>query len=250
MSGHSKWATIKRKKAAVDAQKGKVFSKLAREITVAARQGGGNPDANFRLKAAIDKAREFNLPAENIDRAVQRGTGGGADDHVEEIVYEGYGPAGVAILLDCITDNRNRTAGDIRHTFAKKGGNLGESGCVAWLFQSKAAVHVTAPSGLEEAVYELAVDAGAEDMEPEEDGFTVYGLPESLEDLEEAFQKSPYKVTDAGVERVPKTRVKVEGQDAERLLQLIETLEEHDDVQSVWSNFELSDDEWKRLLEG
>lgn len=251
MSGHSKWANIKRRKAVVDAQKGAVFSKLAREITVAARQGGANPEANFRLKAALDKARQFNLPADNVERAIQRGSGGAADDQVEEIVYEGYGPAGTALLLECITDNRNRTAGDIRHIFAKRGGNLGEAGCVAWLFDTKAVVRLEAPPDAEDEVIARALEAGAEDVTPDEEGFAITGPPDSLAALEAVFQgQVGWAVRSAQTERVPKVRVEVGGQDAERLLGLIEALEAHDDVQAVWSNFDIADEEWNRILAG
>lgn len=246
MSGHSKWANIKRRKAVVDAQRGKNFSKLAREITVAARFGP-DPSSNFRLKAALDKARQYNLPAENVERAIQRGSGSGADDQVEEILYEGYGPGGVAVLLECMTDNRNRTAAEIRHIFAKRGGNLGEAGCVAWLFERKAVLHIEASPDDENDVLDRALEAGAEDVAPEEDGFTVIGAPETLQGLSAAFESGPGKVRQSGLERLPKTRIEVSGKDAEHLLDLVDTLEDHDDVQAVWSNFDLSDEEWARV---
>jgi len=246
LSGHSKWANIKRRKAVVDAQRGKNFSKLAREITVAARFGP-DPDANFRLKAALEKARQYNLPAENVDRAIQRGSGGGGGDQIEEILYEGYGPGGVALLLECMTDNRNRTAGEIRHIFAKRGGSLGEAGCVAWIFDRKAVLRIEAGSDMENAVIDRALEAGADDVADDDEGFIVMGPPESLERLSVAFATGPGTVRQSGIERVPKTRTEVAGKDADRLMGLIEALEDHDDVQAVWSNFDLSEDEWSRI---
>lgn len=249
MSGHSKWANIKRRKAVVDAQKGKAFSRLAREITVAVREGGGpNPDANFRLKAALEKARYENLPADNVDRAIQRGLGAAGEDQVAEVAYEGYGPGGVAILVESITDNRNRTAGEVRHIFSRRGGSLGEAGCVAWLFEKKAVLHLTAAADAEDAVMERALEAGAEDVAAEEDGFTVTAPAELLDALSRAFEGTgPWQVASAGMEELPKTRVPVTGGEARRLLTLIDALEEQDDVQAVWANFDIPDEELERI---
>lgn len=250
MSGHSKWANIKRRKAAVDAQKGKLFSKLAREITVAARQGGGNLEANFRLKAAVEKARSFNMPLENIQRAVQRGVGGGEANQLEELVYEGYGPGGVAILLEVWTDNRNRTAGEIRHIFHRRGGTLAESGSVAWMFERKASVRVAARPEDEEAILEALLDVGAEDVRQDEDGFVVVGAPEALKAINDALTKAGFHVEEAEIVREPKVRTEVHGEDARRLLTLLEALEEHDDVKAVYANFELSEAELAEALQG
>lgn len=244
MSGHSKWANIKRHKAVVDAQKGKDFSKLAREIAVAARQGGGNPDTNFRLKTVIEKARGVNLPWENIQRAIQKGTGSTEGASYEEVIYEGYGPGGVAVLLQILTDNRNRTAADIRHIFSRHKGSLGESGSVAWMFDRVGEATV-GPTD-EEKLTLLALEAGADDVIREDDSFQVLTQPENLEDLRRALETAGITVTGAQVTYWPKSRVAVAGAEAERLLELIEALEEHDDVQQVISNFEISDEDLER----
>jgi len=248
MSGHSKWANIKRRKAAVDAQKGKLFSKLAREITVAARQGGPNPDANVRLKAAIEKARSFNMPLENIQRAISRGQGTQEEGEFEEITYEGYGPGGVAILLEVWTDNRNRTAGEIRHIFSKRGGTLGESGSVAWMFERKAEVRVRANREDEERLLEALLDVEAEDVRAEEGGFVVLGRPEALQTISEAVRRAGFVVEEAELVREPKIRTEVHGEEAERLLSLLEALEDHDDVRAVYANFEMSEQEVVKAL--
>ena len=245
MSGHSKWANIKRKKAVVDAQKGKDFSKMAREIAVAARQGGGNPDTNFRLKTALEKARAVNLPWDNIQRAIQRGTGTTEGANYEEVIYEGYGPGGVAVMLHILTDNRNRTAADIRHLFSRYKGSLGESGSVAWMFDR---VGVVTVSGVDEEELTLqALEAGANDVVAEEDTLQVVTAPETLEEVRRALEGAGVTVSGAEVTYWPKSRVAVTGSEAERLLQLIEALEEHDDVQEVYTNFEISDEELERL---
>jgi YebC/PmpR family DNA-binding regulatory protein len=248
MSGHSKWANIKRRKAAVDAQKGQLFSKLAREIAVAARQGGPNPEANFRLKAAVEKARSYNMPLDNIQRAIARGQGGGGEGQLEEITYEGYGPGGVAILLEVVTDNRNRTAGEIRHIFARRGGTLGESGSVQWMFERRAEVRVKADAQDEERVLEALLDAPAEDVRPEEGGFVVLGPPEGLQAMAEAVRRAGFVVEGAELVREPKVRTEVHGEEAQRLLVLLEALEEHEDVRAVYANFEMSEEEVAEAL--
>jgi len=241
MSGHSKWSTIKRKKAKVDAQRGKIFTRLAREIMVAARQGGGDPEGNARLKAAIQRAKEANIPNENILRAIQKGTGELSGESYEEIVYEGYGPGGVAVLLEIMTDNRNRTAGEIRHIFAKNGGNLGESGCVAWMFQKKGLIVLdkegSGPG--EDELMLAALEAGAEDFKDEGDSFEVITEPQDLQVVKEALEKIGAVIQFAEVTMVPQSTVKVEGKDAEQVLKLMDMLEEHDDVQNVYANFEI-----------
>ncbi len=236
MSGHSKWANIKRKKAVVDAQRGQAFSKLAREITVAARQGGGNPDANYRLKAALAKAKEYNLPQDNIERAIQRGTGIGGEGAIEEIVYEGYGPGGAAILLDCISENRNRTVGEVRHLLSRHGGRLGEAGSVVWQFDTKAVVRLSADP---DQVMDALLAAGAEDLEEDGDELVVVGPPEALQPLSETLTSLGAAVISAGLERVPRVEVDLSADDQASLLVLLERLEELDDVQAVWTNAKL-----------
>lgn len=243
MSGHSKWATIKRKKAKVDAQRGKIFTRLAREIIVAARQGGGDPEGNMRLKAAIQRAKEANIPNDNIMRAIQKGTGelGGAS--YEEITYEGYGPGGVAVMIEIMTDNRNRTAGEIRHIFSRNGGNLGETGCVAWMFQKKGLIVIDEGENKrdEDDLMLLAIESGAEDFKAEDDSYEITALPEDLETVKQALEQAGVKMAVAEVTMVPQTTVKLEGKEAEQMLRLMELLEDHDDVQNVYANFEIDD---------
>lgn len=242
MSGHSKWANIKRKKAKVDAVKGTVFSRLTKEIMAAAKQGGGNPDTNFKLRLAIDKAKANNLPAVNIERAIRRATGQEAGVNYEETVYEGYGPAGTAVYLDILTDNRNRTAGEIRHIFSRHGGSLGETGCVAWMFEPKGRLLITGSDKSEEELLDVAINAGADDLSPDGDDFVVLTNPDLLDVVRQAFIDEGVPVEEAELMRMPKTTVSIEGHDAEELLELLDLLEEHDDVQHVFSNAELPDD--------
>lgn len=245
MSGHSKWATIKRKKAKVDAARGKIFTRLAREIIIAARQGGGDPDNNVRLKTAIQRAKEANIPNDNIMRAVQKGAGELGAGSYEEITYEGYGPGGVAVLLDIMTDNRNRTAGEIRHMFSRHGGNLGETGCVAWMFEKKGLIVIDRSENSldEDDLMLLALDAGAEDFKSEEDSYEVITSPEGISAVKEALEQSGFRIEDADVTMVPQTEVKLSGAEAEQMLRLMDALEEHDDVQYVYVNFELDEQE-------
>ncbi|MDQ0287288.1 YebC/PmpR family DNA-binding regulatory protein [Desulfofundulus luciae] len=241
MSGHSKWSTIKRKKAKVDAQRGKIFTRLSREIIVAARLGGGDPDANPRLKAAIQRAKEANIPNENIQRAIQKGTGELGAANYEELIYEGYGPGGVAVMLEIMTDNRNRTAGEIRHLFSRHGGNLGEAGCVSWMF-SKKGVIVVEKDGLDEDELMLnALEAGAEDVKAEEDEFEIITAPEDFEQVRRALVEKGVPIAEAQVTMVPQSTVKLAGKEAEQMMRLMEALEDHDDVQEVYANFELED---------
>lgn len=242
MSGHSKWASIKHKKAATDAKKGKVFTKLIREVMMAARNGGGNADSNPRLRLAIEKAKEENMPAENIKRAVQKGTGEGSANQMEEISYEGYGPAGVAIKLDAVTDNKRRTASEMRSVFSKHNGNLGEVGCVSWIFERKGQISITRAGVDEDALFTLAIESGAEDVVSEPDSFQIYTRSEDLEKVKKAVEEGGVKVKSALFTMQPKTTVRVEGKDAEQLLRLLDALEDHDDVQTVSSNFEISDE--------
>ncbi|MFZ5591946.1 MAG: YebC/PmpR family DNA-binding transcriptional regulator [Bacillota bacterium] len=242
MSGHSKWSTIKRKKAKVDAQRGKVFTRLSKEIIVAARLGGGDPDNNPRLKAAIMRAKEANIPNDNIQRAILKGTGELGGGNYEELVYEGYGPGGVAVMMEIMTDNRNRTAGEIRHLFAKNGGNLGETGCVAWQFQKKGLIVVEPGDNLsEDDLLMAALDAGAEDMRTEDDSFEIYTAPEEVETVRQKLVEQGIVVAAAQVTMLPQSTVKLAGKEAEQMLKLMEALEDHDDVQEVYANFEIEE---------
>jgi len=247
MSGHSKWATTKHRKAAVDAKKSKVFTRLGKEIAVAARVGGGDPEGNPRLRLAIGKARESNMPADNIKRAIQRGTGELPGMVYEEIIYEGYGPGGVALLMEVTTDNRNRTVGELRHMLAKNGGKMGETGCVAWMFHRKGIVRVPADKVSEDALLEAALAAGAQDMQRVDDTFEVTTAPEDLESVRDALQGAGMPVAEAEVRMVPETDVRLEGTEAERMLHLMELLEDHDDMQAVSANFDIPDEIMERV---
>ncbi|MHB1981058.1 MAG: YebC/PmpR family DNA-binding transcriptional regulator [Sulfobacillus sp.] len=233
MSGHSKWANIKRKKAVVDAQRGQAFSKLAREITVAARHGGGNPEANFRLKAALAKAKEYNLPQDNIERAIQRGVGAVSDGAIEEIIYEGYGPGGAALLLECISENRNRTAGEVRHLLSRYGGRMGEAGSVVWQFDAKAVLRLTADP---DEILEPLLEAGAEDLQDDGSQLLVLGPSQALQQLTETAAASGATVVAAELEWIAQLETDLSTADQDSLLELIEALEELDDVQAVWTN--------------
>jgi len=240
MAGHSKWAQIKRKKAKVDAQRGKVFTRLSREIIVAARQGGGDPEANPRLKAAIQRAKEANIPLENIQRAIQKGTGEIGGGGYEEVTYEGYGPGGVALLIKVTTDNRNRTAAEVRHILGKYGGSLGEAGCVAWLFQPKGLITVDKKSGFsEENLFLLALDSGAEDFREGDDAFELTTAPEDLARVKAILEEQGVPVTEAEISFVPQTLVPVTGEKGLRVLRLLQHLEELDDVEAVYANFDI-----------
>ena len=243
MSGHSKWSTIKRKKGAIDAKRGKIFTKLIKEITVAARMGGGDPDANPRLRSAVLSAKTENMPKDNIDRAIKKGTGELEGAVYEEITYEGYGPGGVAVLVDCMTDNKNRSVADIRHYFSKSGGNLGEFGCVSWMFAKKGTILVDKESIGEEELMDMALDAGAEDVVEEDSTYQVVTLPEDFVTVREAMEEAGIKYLEASVSMVPKTIVEIaDEKTARQVLKLLESLEEHDDVQNVYANFDISDE--------
>ena len=241
MSGHNRWTKIKRKKAAAGAAKGNLFTKLIKEITVAARLGGGDPAHNARLRAAMLAAREANMPTDNIQRAIKKGTGELAGVSYEDITYEGYGPGGVALLVECLTDNRNRTAGDVRATLSKGGGNLASDGAVSWMFQKKGSIAVkSGPS--EDRVMESAIDAGAEDVINQgEDGFEVRTAPQDLHAVAAALEKTGLKLGEQKWIFVPQNTVRLEGDAARRMLKLMELLEENEDVQNVHANFEIDD---------
>ncbi len=241
MSGHSKWHSIKHKKGALDAKRGKLFTKFIKEITVAARTGGGDPDANARLRKAIADAKAGNMPNDTIDRAVRRGTGEEEGVNYEEITYEGYGPGGVALLVESVTDNRNRTVAEIRHIFSKNGGNLAAAGAVAWMFEKKGYVVIPKSAKSEDELFELVTEAGAEDLRDDEDNFEVITAPGDFDVVVDAIKKAGVEPEVAEVEMVPKEYKKLEGGDAKQMLKLMEALEDHDDVQKVSANFDISE---------
>jgi len=241
MSGHSKWHSIKHKKGALDAKRGKLFTKFIKEITVAARSGGGDPEGNARLRKAILDAKAGNMPNDTIDRAIRRGTGEEEGVNYEEITYEGYGPAGVALLIESMTDNRNRTVAEIRHIFSKNGGNLGESGSVGWLFDKKGYIVVEKAAKSEEELFELAIEAGADDLRDDEDNFEIITSPDAFDSVLSAVRAAGIEPQVAEVEMVPQNYIKLEGADARQMLKLMEALEDHDDVQKVSANFDISE---------
>jgi len=243
MSGHSKWSTIKHKKGKVDALRSKATSKIGREITVAARMGGADPIGNMRLKLALQKAKENNVPKDNIQRAIQKGVGALEGSNYEELVYEGYGPGGTAVIVEVMTDNRNRTAADVRHLFSKYGGNLGESGCVSWMFNKKGLFIIDEIKGLdEEELMMLVLEAGADDFTAEEDEFEIIVDPENFSQVQEALAKNNIKTSVAEVTMIPTTTVALFGAEATKMIKLMDALEEHDDVQEVYANFDISED--------
>jgi YebC/PmpR family DNA-binding regulatory protein len=241
MSGHSHWATIKHKKGAIDAKRGKMFSKLSRAIIIAARHGGGDPETNLKLRYAIDKARQVSMPKDNIERAIKRGTGDLEGQTFEEIVYEGIGPGGVAILVEVLTDNRNRTAGEIRKTFERGGGKMGSAGCVAYLFKRKGVFVVEAPASAEDNLMGIALDAGAEDLKHSGHAFEITCDPAAFNAVQDALKANNISPTAADVSQVADTSVDVDLEDGKKVMRLIETLDDHDDVQNVYSNVHLSD---------
>jgi YebC/PmpR family DNA-binding regulatory protein len=249
MSGHSKWATIKRKKGATDAARGKVFSKCIKEITIAARHGGGDLEGNPRLRTAIAAAKAVNMPSTNIERAIKRGTGEIEGAHYEETRYEGYAPGGVALLVEIATDNKNRTAGEIRQIFTKHGGALGEAGSVAYLFKPRGMILVDKSATTEEALMEIVLDAGADDVNSEGDSFEVLTPPSALEGVKEALAKKGVATLSAELTRVASQLVPVTAKDAGQLLKLVDTLEEHDDVQKVFANFNVPDEVLAKLAQ-
>jgi YebC/PmpR family DNA-binding regulatory protein len=243
MSGHSKWHTIKHKKGALDAKRGKLFTKLIREMTIAARIGGGDPGSNPRLRTAVDKAKASNMPADNITRAIKKGTGELEGATYEELVLEGYGPGGVAILVEGTTDNRNRTVSEIRHIFTKYGGNLGGAGSVAYMFKPRGVISVAAGKTTEDKLMEVALDAGADDIVSEPQGFTVYTSPHDLEAVRAAIKKAGIEPDEAEVKKLADNTVPLEGAKAQQLLKLVEMLDDQDDVSTVWDNSDISEAE-------
>jgi len=247
MSGHSKWSTIKRKKGAADAKRGKIFTKLIREIVTGARLGGGDVDANPRLRLAVDKARAANMPKDNIERAIQKGTGGGEDANFEEVVYEGYGPGGTAVLVDGLTDNRNRTVGEVRHVFTKAGCALGDPGCVSYLFEKKGLLAFEGADLDGDALMEAALEAGAADVLEDVDGCTVVTEPSQFAHVKAQLEAAGFQAVRAEVALEPSTTVQLEGDQAEAMLRLADALEDLDDVQAIHANFDISDETLAKL---
>ena len=241
MSGHSKWATTKRKKAVIDSKRGKIFTKLIKEITISARQGGGDSAGNPRLRLAIDNAKAANMPADNIERAVKKATGELEGQTYSELTYEGYAPAGIAIIVDVATDNKNRTVAEVRHIFSKHGGGMGESGSVAWMFNKKGVITLPNQGKTEDEIMEIIIDAGADDMQTEEDFFEVQTSLENFENVRKALLDKKITVENASLQWVAKNTIPINGEDAEKVIRLIETLEDNDDVQNVFTNADFQD---------
>lgn len=248
MSGHSKWSTIKRKKGAIDAKRGKIFTKIIKEITLAARLGGGDPEGNPRLRQAIMAAKDENMPKENIERAIKKGIGGedGAGNY-EEVIYEGYGPGGVAVLVEVMTDNKNRTVAEIRHIFSKHGGNLGENGCVAWMFNKKGSILIDKKAVDEYKLIELALEAGADDVREEENEYEVITSPVTFEDVRKTLEEKGIKILSARIGMIPQTTVRIGEDKAVQMLKMMEKFEDNDDVQNVWANFDIPDEVMEKL---
>jgi YebC/PmpR family DNA-binding regulatory protein len=247
MSGHNKWSTIKHKKGAADAKRGKIFTKIIKEISVAAKLGGGDPAANPRLRTAVDKAKSENMPKDNIERAIKKGAGGMEGVVYEEITYEGYGPNGVAVLVDVMTDNRNRTVSDVRSIFTKCNGNMGETGCVGWLFDTKGLISYPRSVDFDQ-LFEAALEAGAEDVSEQEEQIEVTTDPASFIEVREALVAAGFKHDSAEITKIPQTMVKLDGKAAENMLKLMDRLEDNDDVQNVYANFDISDEEMEKMM--
>ncbi len=249
MAGHSKWAQIKRKKAVVDQRRGKLFTRLIKEISISAREGGGDPEGNPRLRLAIQTAKDANMPQENITRAIQRGTGELPGTQYEEIVYEGYGPGGVAILMESVTDNRNRTVAEIRHLLSKHNGRLGEAGSVAWMFTKKGIIRVPTGSIDEDDLLQIVIEAGGDDYQPTDDFFEITTSPEQFEKVKQALSEKNIATESAELKMEPNSNIRVEGKEAEQVIKLIEALDEHDDVQNLYANFDIDDEVFDKLAQ-
>lgn len=243
MSGHSKWHSIKHKKAAVDAKRGKIFTKIIRELSVAARAGGGDPDANPRLRKAIADARAVNMPADNIKRAIMKGTGQLEGSSFEEVAYEGYGPGGVAIYVEALSDNKNRTVSELRHIFTKNGGRIGESGCVSWMFKRKGYIVIDKSKAEEDKILDIALASGAEDVRDDGSNWEIITPPDAYDAVVEALKQNQIEIDTSNLGFIPQTYVRLEGKQAQQLLRLMEELEDHDDVQHVWANFDIPEEE-------
>jgi YebC/PmpR family DNA-binding regulatory protein len=242
MAGHSKWKNIQHRKGRQDAKKGKIFTKITKELMLAAKLGGGDPGANIRLRSAIDDAKAVNLPKDKIETAIKKGTGEIGAENIEEVFYEGYGPGGVALLIDVATDNRNRTVAEIRHILSKNSGSMGESGCVAWMFDKKGVITFAKERYSEDQLLEIGVEAGAEDVEDNGDEWEVRSRPEDFSAVREAFEKAGFEFVSAEVSMVPKTTIQVDRETGEKLLKLYDALDENDDVQNVYANFDLPEE--------
>ncbi|PIR00378.1 MAG: YebC/PmpR family DNA-binding transcriptional regulator [Nitrospinae bacterium CG11_big_fil_rev_8_21_14_0_20_45_15] len=249
MSGHSKWASIKHKKGAADAKRGKIFTRIIKEITVAARMGGGDPDGNPRLRTAIQAAKQANMPLENITRGIKKGTGELEGVHYEEHTYEGYGPGGAAIFIEAMTDNKNRTIGEIRTIFGKNGGNVGENGCVGWMFEQKGLITVPVEDRSEEELLELVMEAGGDDLKIEGDMYEIISSIENFESVRKALEEANVKIDTAELTRIPQNTVSLDESQAKQILRLMDLLDDHDDVQKAYSNFEISDEIMAALIE-
>lgn len=247
MAGHSKWANIKRRKAAVDAKRSKVWTKVIKEIQVAARLGGGDPDANPRLRLAMDKARGVNVPKDSIKRAIDKGTGDSGGDNYEDVTYEGYGPSGVAVIVECMTDNRNRTVGEVRHAFEKFGGNMGNSGSVGWMFNKRGVINVLKESATEDRLMELALEYGAEDIRDDDEVWTIDCDPTVFLEIKEAVEKAGVEIANAEVDNIPDTRIELDEGKAETMFKMLDMLEDLDDVQNVYANYEVADEILEQL---
>ncbi len=249
MSGHNKWSTIKRKKGANDAKRGAMFSKLIKAISLAARDGGGDPATNNKLRTLIDKAKSINMPSDTLTRSIKRGTGEIEGAAYEELSYEGYGPAGIAVLVDCVTDNRNRTIAEVRHAFSKHGGTLGESGCVQWMFDKKGVILIPAEGVDEDTLMELALENGADECEGDTNFFKVTSGPAEFDTLRDAIEKAGYTIDSAQISMEPQTTIKVDESDAGKILRLMNALEDCEDVQEVYSNFDIPDEIMEKLAD-
>jgi YebC/PmpR family DNA-binding regulatory protein len=249
MSGHSKWASIKHKKAATDAKRGNLFTRIIKELAVAARMGGGDPDANPRLRKAIADAKAANMPADNIKRAIMKGTGQLEGVSYEEMSYEGYGPGGVAVYIETLTDNKNRTVSEVRHIFSKHGGNLGESGSVAWIFQRKGYIVVERSQASEDELMDIILEAGAEDMKEDGDNYEIFTSPEDYEVVDQALKDKGIETAVSTLSMVPQNTVQLEGKKAEQCLKLMDALEDQDDAQHVWANFDIDEEEISKYSE-
>ncbi len=243
MSGHSKWASIKHKKAALDTKRGKIFTKIIRELSIAARMDGGEPDTNPRLRKAIADAKAVNMPADNIKRAIMKGTGQLEGVNYEDFAYEGYGSGGVAIYVETLSDNKNRTVSELRHIFTKNSGHIGESGCVAWMFKRKGYIVVEQEKATEDELLEIILDAGAEDLREDGSNYEIFTSPEKYETVVNALKEHDIELAASNLGYIPQNYVKLEGKQAQQLLRLMEELEDHDDVQHVWANFDIDDEE-------
>jgi len=247
MSGHNKWSTIKHKKGAQDAKRGKLFSKIIKEITIAARMGGGDPEGNPRLRTAVLAARAANMPKDNVEKAVKRGAGGLEGTNYEEIVYEGYGPGGVAVLVEVLTDNKNRTVAEVRHIFEKYNGNLGETGCVSWMFKKQGIVVIAADGIDEDEVMEVALECGAHDVKKEGHSFEMTTDPADIETVRKAVEDKGWKIELSEITMIPQTTVKLEGKKAEQMLKMMDALDDNDDMQKVFANFDISEEDMLKI---